>query len=673
MRLQRWLIAISLTFGSTLLVATIAQDPPKANPPVDTKPDKLPDGVQIENRGPVHEAFANPGAQTRGGLESSAAPKAPPPPVPEIPPDEKPTGANVTWIPGYWQFDTEKKDFIWVSGFYRNAPPGRTWSAGEWKVENGQHRYIPGYWKLSNESSWRIDLPEPPQSVEAGPNVPAPHNDAQWIPGHWVYRNDNYVWQPGYWGEVEDNMVWTPGQYNYTGSGYRYVTGYWDYCLEDRGLLFAPVFFTRPLWLTPGWAYQPCFGINIGFGGGWGWGWGGFYDNLFIGPGCGSFWFGNCGGWRGWGAGFRPWCWNGGRGFANPVFNHYCWLNRQNPGWRNNLQQGYALRRMGVVPGANRQFNGMNAGGRGRQFNVNQNALNNATNLVSKVGGERAGQQFADRVNKGATIQQVNTALKQTNSPNLVQPAKDVLRNQRLAQSLPSKSTVATDKPALSGNTRSTDIGNSIRNAALNSNTTVASRGAIGTGKVVSNRPSLAPTSESQLRSQIGSAVRSSPSGTIGRSDIARSTRGATEGSSNSVRSGTGSVDSGLRLSSGNNMSSRVTGGSSVGSSSARSLSPSIGSGNSSSSFRSAPSFGGLSDSGSRGSFSGSSNPGSSSRGSLGSGSSNFSGSRGSTMGGSSFSGSRGSAGGSFGGGGSRGGSMGGGGGGSRGGGGGKR
>lgn len=150
-------------------------------------------------------------------------------------------------------------------------------------MENGQHRYIPGYWKLSNESSWRIDLPEPPQSVEAGPNVPAPHNDAQWIPGHWVYRNDNYVWQPGYWGEVEDNMVWTPGQYNYTGSGYRYVNGYWDYCLEDRGLLFAPVFFTRPLWLTPGWAYQPCFGINIGFGGGWGWGWGGFYDNLFIG------------------------------------------------------------------------------------------------------------------------------------------------------------------------------------------------------------------------------------------------------------------------------------------------------------------------------------------------------------------------------------------------------
>ena len=77
----------------------------------------------------------------------------------------------------------------------------------------------------------------------------------------------------------------------------------------------------------------------------------------------------------------------------------------------------------------------MNAGLMNGEMSVNQNALNNATNLVSKVGGERAGQQFADRVNKGATIQQVNTALKQTNSPNLVQPAKDVIRNQRLAQS----------------------------------------------------------------------------------------------------------------------------------------------------------------------------------------------------------------------------------------------
>ncbi|HMP16866.1 MAG TPA: hypothetical protein PKD72_07595, partial [Gemmatales bacterium] len=105
MRLQRWLFAMGLTCSTALLVAVTAQDPPPASapvqhPPAALKPEGLQDGVQIENRGPVHEAFANPGAPTRGG-EGYTAPKAPPPPVPEIPPDEKPLGDYVVWIPGY--------------------------------------------------------------------------------------------------------------------------------------------------------------------------------------------------------------------------------------------------------------------------------------------------------------------------------------------------------------------------------------------------------------------------------------------------------------------------------------------------------------------------------------------------------------------------------------------
>src|SRR5262245_39031725 len=47
-------------------------------------------GVRVLDQGPVHEGFAVPGAQTRGN--EMFAPKAPPPPVPELPPDTKPTG-----------------------------------------------------------------------------------------------------------------------------------------------------------------------------------------------------------------------------------------------------------------------------------------------------------------------------------------------------------------------------------------------------------------------------------------------------------------------------------------------------------------------------------------------------------------------------------------------------
>src|SRR5436305_1398773 len=78
--------------------------------------------IDVQARGPVHEAYAQPstfGRPTPGPV----APKAPPEPVPEVPPDERPEGANVVWVPGYWGWDEERRDFLWVSGFWRVAPP----------------------------------------------------------------------------------------------------------------------------------------------------------------------------------------------------------------------------------------------------------------------------------------------------------------------------------------------------------------------------------------------------------------------------------------------------------------------------------------------------------------------------------------------------------------------
>lgn len=546
MKNHRWALSLSLITSSALLVTlSIAQDIP--GPPVPNPP-KMEDGIQVENRGPVHEAFANPGAPVRGGKDGHLADKAPPPPVPELPPEEKPSGDNVQWISGYWQWDIEKKDFIWVSGFWRNTPPGRDWHAGEWKNENGQHRYIPGYWKPSNDTNRRRNLPEPPNTVENGPNVPAPHGDALWIPGHWVYRNDKYVWQPGYWGEVEQDMVWTPGQYNYTGDGYCYVPGYWDYNLEDRGLLFAPVYFSRPLWLNAGWRFCPSFGINVGFGGGWAWGYGGFYDSLFIGPGYGSFWFGNYFGPGYWGCGYRPWCWNGGGNRCSPVYNHYCWQNRNNPNWNKNNQQNYAARNMGALPGPGRNVQG-NQGLNGR--NINPNTLNNATTLANRIGGDKAGQQLADRVAKGQAIQQVNQTLKQTSSSNVVQPAKDVLKNQAVARNLPSPDSTRSSQGTNVTSNKNPDLGSSLRSAATRGSSGDLTRTMSG-----SSRPSLASNRDAALRQQVDNAIRSAPTGSTGRGSdgIAGSTRGMSgsrgfEGSS-SARSSLGDSMQGSRSSS---------------------------------------------------------------------------------------------------------------------------
>src|SRR5436305_945434 len=96
-------------------------------PPDDGAP---PEGVEVQARGPVHEAFGEP--TNARGTPGPVVSKAPPAPVEEAPPQEKPEGDNVSWIPGYWSWDDEAADFLWVSGFWREEPPGRDWVPGEW-------------------------------------------------------------------------------------------------------------------------------------------------------------------------------------------------------------------------------------------------------------------------------------------------------------------------------------------------------------------------------------------------------------------------------------------------------------------------------------------------------------------------------------------------------------
>src|SRR5687768_8220926 len=86
----------------------------------DTAP---PEGVQVQARGPVHEAYAE--ATDAVVSPGTVATKQPPELIEEVPPEERPEGDNVTWIPGYWAWDEEEPGFLWVSGFWRAVPPAR--------------------------------------------------------------------------------------------------------------------------------------------------------------------------------------------------------------------------------------------------------------------------------------------------------------------------------------------------------------------------------------------------------------------------------------------------------------------------------------------------------------------------------------------------------------------
>src|SRR4051812_5766670 len=67
-------------------------------------------GVEVQARGQVHEAYAEAGAAV--AEPGVVIGKAPPEPIEEQPPEEKPEGDHVVWIPGYWAWDEEADNFL---------------------------------------------------------------------------------------------------------------------------------------------------------------------------------------------------------------------------------------------------------------------------------------------------------------------------------------------------------------------------------------------------------------------------------------------------------------------------------------------------------------------------------------------------------------------------------
>jgi hypothetical protein len=219
------------------------------------------DDVEVLARGPVHEAYAEP--SEREPKPTPVIAKEPPKLIEELPPDQKPAGNNVQWIPGYWQWDDDKKDFLWVSGFWRNTPPGRSWVPGSWRKVADGWQWTGGFWTPAQDNTAQIQyLPEPPAPLDvAGPATPAPTETHVYVPGSWVYR-ERYVWRPGYWTEYRPGWVWVAAHYRWTPAGYVFIDGYWDFPLVDRGVLFAPVYISPVVYTAPAFVYTPTYVVQ---------------------------------------------------------------------------------------------------------------------------------------------------------------------------------------------------------------------------------------------------------------------------------------------------------------------------------------------------------------------------------------------------------------------------
>ncbi len=227
-------------------------------------PPLIPDQEQPEvlTRGPVHEAFAEPiTLQTDEGLVTV---KQPPASINEILPNEKPAGANFIWVSGYWSWDGDRNNYIWVSGCWRIAPPKMSWVPGYWTRVTTGWKWVSGFWMQSGNNEI-VYLKEPPVTLEIEPVGLPPTEYSIWVPGCWYWINDRYVSRSGYWLQGQAGWVWSPSHYVWTPRGYVFSNGHWDYTLERRGVLYAPVYFPSSVVYTrPGYRYSLAVTVDLG-------------------------------------------------------------------------------------------------------------------------------------------------------------------------------------------------------------------------------------------------------------------------------------------------------------------------------------------------------------------------------------------------------------------------
>ena len=367
------------------------------------------EGVQVLTRGPVHEAFAE--TVTFDPEPGVVTPKAPPAAIEEVPPEQRLEGANVAWIPGYWGWDDERNDFLWVSGIWRALPPGRQWVPGYWGKSAQGFQWTSGYWADAKVSKVEY-LPEPPATVEAGPNVAAPSPDDTWLPGCWVWQNSRYVWRPGFWASVQPNWVWIPAHYVWAPRGYVFVDGYWDYSIGRRGVLFAPVYFNAGVYARRGFSYSPTTVIDLGV----------FADHLFLRPRYQHYYFGDYYAANYRSAGSYP------RIRTIPAVSatirstrHDRWQHRQDRGWEHRRQADFQNRRDHENLRPPRTWAGQ--------------GLQNASEATSRVGLPRVAA-LLDDLSRNRDSQLRFQPVDQTERQRLAQQAQEVQRFRGQRQTL---------------------------------------------------------------------------------------------------------------------------------------------------------------------------------------------------------------------------------------------
>jgi hypothetical protein len=304
---RRLLSSLAIAIAAIVTITpALAQLEPSAN---FTPPPEEQRGVETLTQGPIHEAFANP-----SDLDPTPGPvvaRQPPADIAEEPPEFMPEDS--VWISGYWIWDDERDDFIWVTGVARKVPPGMRYVPGYWIELDGGFQRVSGFWASADAGELEYREP-PPNTLETGPSSPAPSQDHFWVPGNWNHYDTGYRWRAGYWTPYQQDWVWCPARWVWTPGGCVYLSGFWDYRLSHRGTMFAPVYFTEPIYTQPNWSYRPWCTIPTS----------NLFIHLWVRPNYSHYYFGNYYGPRHANLGFHSWCHYPTRRYHYDPFFTYC-------------------------------------------------------------------------------------------------------------------------------------------------------------------------------------------------------------------------------------------------------------------------------------------------------------------------------------------------------------
>ena len=249
-------------------------------------------GCKYSHEGPSTKLRGNRDFRSRAGIITRKRHR---PPSRKFLPSKRLEGENVAWIPGYWAWMTNETI---SSGSAASGVPCHRAVNGCPAIGKRPSKVLNGFPATGPMlgRAMRNICPSRPRLSKPVPISPRLRPIKPGCPAVGFGTRVATLGAPGSGQRCKPNWIWVPSHYVWAPRGYVFVDGYWDYSINRRGVLFAPVYFDAGVYTRRDFSYSPTTVIDLGV----------FTDHLFLRPRYQHYYFGDYYDTTYRGAGFVP-------------------------------------------------------------------------------------------------------------------------------------------------------------------------------------------------------------------------------------------------------------------------------------------------------------------------------------------------------------------------------